>query len=44
MMTHEKKSDFGHFFVNNFDAFGLKKLIAPIMMKMERHYKIWIEG
>ena len=44
----EKKSEFWSFFVNHFDAFGLKKLIATcyacspianIMMKMERLIK-----
>lgn len=40
----EKKSEFWSFFVNNFDAFGLKKLIATHYDENGRAYKIWIEG
>ena len=39
----EKKSEFWSFFVNNFDAFGLKKLIAPHYDENGKAYKIWIE-
>ena len=40
----EKKSEFWSFFVNNFDAFGLKKLIATHYSEDGKAYKIWIEG
>lgn len=40
----EKKSEFWSFFVNNFDAFGLKKLIATHYDESGRAYKIWIDG
>ena len=40
----EKKSEFWSFFVNNFDAFGLKKLIATHFDKNGRAYKIWIDS
>lgn len=40
----EKKSEFWSFFVNNFDAFGLKKLIATHYSEDGRAYKIWIDG
>ena len=40
----EKKSEFWSFFVNNFDAFGLKKLIATHYDENGKAYKIWIEG
>ena len=39
----EKKSEFWSFFVNNFDAFGLKKLIATHYDESGKAYKIWIE-
>lgn len=39
----EKKSEFWSFFVNNFDAFGLKKLIATHYDESGHAYKIWIE-
>ena len=39
----EKKSEFWSFFVNNFDAFGLKKLIATHYSEDGQAYKIWIE-
>ena len=39
----EKKSEFWSFFVNNFDAFGLKKLIATHYDESGQAYKIWIE-
>lgn len=39
----EKKSEFWSFFVNNFDAFGLKKLIATHYDENGKAYKIWIE-
>ena len=39
----EKKSEFWSFFVNNFDAFGLKKLIATHYSEDGKAYKIWIE-
>ena len=39
----EKKSEFWSFFVNNFDAFGLKKLIATHYDENGHAYKIWIE-
>ena len=40
----EKKSEFWTFFVNNFDAFGLKKLIATHYEENGKAYKIWIDG
>ena len=40
----EKKSEFWTFFVDNFDAFGLKKLIATHYEKNGKAYKIWIDG
>ena len=40
----EKKSEFWTFFVNNFDAFGLKKLIATHYDEDGKAYKIWIDG
>lgn len=40
----EKKSEFWSFFVNNFDAFGLKKLIATHYNENGKAYKIWING
>lgn len=40
----EKKTEFWAFFVNNFDAFGLKKLIATHYDENGRAYKIWIDG
>ena len=40
----EKKSEFWSFFVNNFDAFGLKKLIATHFDESGRAYKIWIDS
>ena len=39
----EKKSEFWSFFVNNFDAFGLKKLIATHYEENGQAYKIWID-
>lgn len=39
----EKKSEFWSFFVNNFDAFGLKKLIATHYDENGKAYKIWLE-
>lgn len=39
----EKKSEFWSFFVNNFDAFGLKKLIATHYDESGKAYKIWID-
>lgn len=39
----EKKSEFWTFFVNNFDAFGLKKLIATHYEENGKAYKIWID-
>ncbi len=39
----EKKSEFWSFFVNNFDTFGLKKLIATHYDENGKAYKIWIE-
>lgn len=38
-----KQSEFWSFFVNNFDAFGLKKLIATHYDENGKAYKIWIE-
>lgn len=40
----EKRSEFWTFFVDNFDAFGLKKLIATHYEKNGKAYKIWIDG
>ena len=40
----EKKSEFWSFFVNNFDAFGLKKLIATHYDEDGKAYKIWIDS
>ena len=40
----EKKSEFWSFFVNNFEAFGLKKLIATHYDENGKAYKIWIDG
>ena len=40
----EKKSEFWTFFVDNFDAFGLKKLIATHYDEDGKAYKIWING
>ena len=40
----EKKSEFWTFFVDNFDAFGLKKLIATHYEENGKAYKIWIDG
>ena len=40
----EKKSEFWSFFVNNFDAFGLKKLIATHYDEEGKAYKIWIDS
>ena len=40
----EKKSEFWSFFVNNFDSFGLKKLIATHYDENGKAYKIWIDG
>ena len=39
----EKKSEFWSFFVANFDAFGLKKLIATHYDEDGKAYKIWLE-
>lgn len=39
----EKKSEFWSFFVNNFDAFGIKKLIATHYDENSKTYKIWID-
>lgn len=38
----EKKSEFWSFFINNFDTFGLKKLIATHYTEEGRAYKIWV--
>lgn len=40
----EKKSEFWSFFVDNFDAFGLKKVIATHYDENGKAYKIWIDG
>lgn len=40
----EKKSEFWSFFVNNFDSFGLKKLIATHYDENGKAYKIWIDS
>lgn len=39
----DKKSEFWSFFVNNFDSFGLKKLIATHYDENGKAYKIWID-
>ena len=39
----DKKSEFWTFFVDNFDAFGLKKLIATHYEENGKAYKIWID-
>lgn len=39
----DPKSEFWSFFVNNFDAFGLKKLIATHYDENGKSYKIWID-
>ena len=39
----EKKSKFWSFFVDNFDAFGIKKLIATYYNENGKTYKIWID-
>lgn len=39
----KKKSEFWSFFVNNFDAFGIKKLIATHYDENGKTYKIWID-
>lgn len=39
----EKKSEFWSFFVNNFDAFNLRKLIATHYDENGQAYKIWID-
>ena len=39
----EKKSEFWSFFVNNFDTFGIKKLIATHYDENGKTYKIWID-
>ena len=39
----EKKSEFWSFFVANFEAFGLKKLIATHYEENGQAYKIWID-
>ena len=39
----EKKSKFWSFFVNNFDAFGIKKLIATYYNENGKTYKFWID-
>ena len=39
-----KQSEFWSFFINNFDAFGLKKLIATHYNEDGKAYKIWIDG
>ena len=40
----EKKSEFWSFFVNNFDSFELKKLIATHYNENGKAYKIWIDS
>lgn len=40
----EKKSEFWSFFVNNFERFGLKKLIATHYDEDGKAYKIWIDS
>lgn len=39
----EKKSEFWSFFVNNFDAFGIKKLIATHYNENGNTYKFWVD-
>lgn len=39
----EKKSEFWSYFVDNFEAFGLKKLIATHYNENGKAYKIWID-
>ena len=39
----EKKSKFWSFFVDNFDAFGIKKLIATYYNENGKTYKFWID-
>ena len=39
----EKKSEFWSFFVDNFESFGLKKLIATHYEENGQAYKIWID-
>ena len=39
----EKKSEFWSFFVNNFDVFGLKKVIATHYEPNGQAYKIWVD-
>lgn len=39
----EKKSEFWSFFIENFDAFELKKLIATHYDENGKAYKIWVE-
>lgn len=39
----EKKSEFWSFFINNFNTFGLKKLIATHYTEDGKAYKIWAE-
>ena len=39
----EKKSEFWSFFVDNFDAFGIKKLIATHYNENGNTYKFWID-
>ena len=39
----EKKSEFWSFFVDNFQSFGLKKLIATHYEENGQSYKIWID-
>ena len=39
----EKKSEFWSFFVNNFDAFEIKKLIATYYNENGKTYKFWID-
>ena len=39
----EKKSEFWSFFVDNFDAFGIKKLIATYYNENGNTYKFWID-
>lgn len=40
----DKKSEFWSFFVDNFDSFGLKKLIATHYDENGKAYKIWIDS
>lgn len=39
----QKKSEFWSFFVNNFDTFGLKKLIATHYDENGQAYRIWLD-